>query len=116
MAPRGRPSAAARAAAARLAPHTLILDNGAYTIKAGLAGHASPSPSSCAAVPNAIAHSARDRRTYIGSQLDECEDFGELSFKRPVQKGYVVRWEEERRVWEREFLDAGAGIRVGVFA
>ncbi|KAI7203719.1 hypothetical protein KC319_g21637, partial [Hortaea werneckii] len=73
-----------------LPQQTLILDNGAHTIKAGLAtdsnggGH-----DSCHVIPNCIARSHRDKRSYIGPELtEECDDFGELAFRRPVEKGY----------------------------
>ena len=97
---------------------TLVIDNGAYTLKAGLvpSGAASDlSYDSCAVIPNCIARSARDKRTYVGSELGECKDFGELAFRRPVERGFIVNWEAEKAVWEHEFgEEAGAGgLRVG---
>lgn len=86
---------------------TLVVDNGAYTIKAGFAGDDVPF-----VIPNCIARD-RQRRTYIGSELStNCRDFGEASFRRPVEKGYIVNWEAERAIWAHEFgeeAEAGGG-------
>jgi actin-related protein 6 len=93
---------------------TLVLDNGAYTLKAGLvAAAATPTYDDCRVIPNCIARSTRDKRTYIASELDDCKDFGELAFRRPVEKGFIVNWEAEKAIWEHEFMGAGEGLRVG---
>lgn len=94
---------------------TLVLDNGAYTLKAGLVAtqSASPSHDDCSVMPNCIARSHRDKRTYIASELDECKDFGELAFRRPVEKGFIVNWEAEKAIWEHEFMGAKVALRVG---
>jgi actin-related protein 6 len=95
---------------------TLVLDNGAYSIKAGLVPSAAePTYDDCSVIPNCIARSTRDKRTYIGAELDSCKDFGELAFRRPVEKGFIVNWEAEKAIWEHEFMgDAvGEGLRVG---
>jgi len=89
---------------------------GANTIKAGFSStEASPSQSSdagnCHIIPNCIARS-RDKRTYIGSALSKCNDFGEMAFKRPVEKGYVVNWEAEKAIWEQEFFNQKAALYV----
>lgn len=112
MAPKGR-----KVAAAATPLPTLVIDNGAYTLKAGLVPSAAQDLSydSCRVIPNCIARSTRDKRTYVGSELDECKDFGELAFRRPVEKGFIVNWEAQKAIWEHEFMggEAGAGLRVG---
>ncbi|KAF2632366.1 actin-domain-containing protein [Macroventuria anomochaeta] len=93
---------------------TLVLDNGAYTLKAGLVPTTSTTPpthADCSVIPNCIARSTRDKRTYIASELDSCKDFGELAFRRPVEKGFIVNWEAEKAIWEHEFMGAGEGLR-----
>lgn len=95
---------------------TLVLDNGAYTIKAGLvASGAKPTYDDCTVIPNCIARSTRDKRTYVASEIESCKDFGELAFRRPVEKGFIVNWEAEKAIWEHGFMVAGAGegLRVG---
>lgn len=76
---------------------TLILDNGAYEIKAGLAG-SKPTylpkwtygwQRRC--VPNCIARSKGDRRVYIGEQLRSCKDYGAMGFKRAFDRVWVFR-------------------------
>lgn len=97
---------------------TLVLDNGGYTIKAGLVAPTSAHPSydDCHVLDNCIARSTRDKLTYVGSDLAGCKDFGELAFRRPVEKGFIVNWEAERAIWEHEFTGdaAGEGLRVGM--
>ncbi len=95
---------------------TLVLDNGAYTLKAGLVPthSASPSYADCSVIPNCIARSHRDKCTYIASELDSCKDFGELAFRRPVERGFIVNWEAEKAIWEHEFMGVGEGLRVGM--
>ncbi|CZR66348.1 related to actin-like protein [Phialocephala subalpina] len=87
---------------------TLVLDNGAHTIKAGFSGLGieSPTPS---IIPNCLARD-RDKKVYIGSSLSACKDFSEIVFRRPVEKGYLVNWEAEKEIWEHEFFDAKAPL------
>ncbi|KAI1076844.1 Actin/actin-like protein [Whalleya microplaca] len=87
---------------------TLILDNGAYTMKAGyVSGDTADEPR---VIPNCIARD-RDRKTYVASDLAQCHDFSEVAFRRPVERGFVVNWEAEKEIWEHEFLDDKAPQR-----
>lgn len=99
-----------------LQPHTLILDNGAHTLKAGFATTPNPNPDTdCHIIANCIARSQRDRHTYVGPELlDECWDFGELAFRRPVERGFVVNWEGEKAIWESSFAPKGKGGKGGL--
>ncbi|GAB7351486.1 hypothetical protein MBLNU459_g2137t1 [Dothideomycetes sp. NU459] len=90
---------------ATLAEQTLVVDAGAYTIKAGFAA----AGADCLVVPNCVAKS-RDNRVYVGAQLAECVDFGEMAFRRPVQNGFIVNWPAEACVWEHTFLRDGAAL------
>jgi actin-related protein 6 len=90
---------------------TFIIDNGAYTMKAGYAPGLSAaedetkSLASCTAVPNAIAKT-RGNRLYTGSQLSgHVADCNEMAFRRPVEKGYIVNWEAQKETWEHSFFD-----------
>ncbi|KAF3908721.1 Actin-1 [Dactylellina cionopaga] len=91
-----------KASAPRL-PNVLVLDNGAHSIKAGYATR-NTDLSDCTTVPNCIARS-RDRRLYVGRQLEACKDFGSIVFRQPVEKGYIVNWESEKEIWDRMLLD-----------
>ena len=87
---------------------TLVLDNGADTIKAGfVTGDKTDGPR---VIPNCLARD-RLRKTYVGSELEKCRDFGELAFRRPVEKGFVVSWEAQKEIWDREFFDDKAPSR-----
>lgn len=96
---------------------TLVVDNGAYTIKAGFVNHGDDNDDSInnqqqqpSVIPNCIARD-RDRKTYVGTELEKCKDFGEIVFRRPVEKGFIVNWEAQKEIWERQFLDVKAPLR-----
>jgi actin-related protein 6 len=95
---------------------TLVLDNGADTIKAGFVTHPTDgddSPSKTdgpTVIPNVIARD-RLRKVYVGSDLSKCRDFGEIVFRRPVDRGYIVNWEAQREIWEHEFFDDKAALK-----
>ncbi|KAL1301767.1 hypothetical protein AAFC00_005965 [Neodothiora populina] len=95
---------------ARLGDATLVVDPGAYTIKAGFAPSSPEGQYKCHVMPNCLAKSSRDDKTYIASQLSTCTDFGEMQFKRPVQKGYIVNWPTEAAIWEHEFFASNATL------
>ncbi|CAO2658304.1 Nn.00g060270.m01.CDS01 [Neocucurbitaria sp. VM-36] len=108
------PPKGSKKAGAPTSNKTLVLDNGAYTLKAGLVSiNVDPTYDDCTVVPNCIARSTRDKRTYMSSELASCKDFGELAFRRPVEKGFIVNWEAGKAIWEHEFMGpaAGEGLR-----
>ena len=113
-------SANNRAPASNLTARTLVLDNGAHTIKAGFSPEPGTEPNAstdCHIIPNCITRSQRDRITYVGSELYDCADFGELALRRPVEKGFVVNWEGEKAIWEKSFgLTDGGGAKAAVVA
>ncbi|KAF1820982.1 actin-related protein, ARP6 class [Dissoconium aciculare CBS 342.82] len=104
-------SAPAKKLSVNVATKTLVLDNGSHTIKAGFsAPGVEPDLKDCHVIPNCIARSQRDKRTYIAAELDECIDFGELQIRRPVERGYIVNWEGEKAIWDRTILDSQSPV------
>jgi actin-related protein 6 len=94
-----------------LPDQTVVVDNGAYTMKAGFVTE-SPNPTSdCHIIPNCLAKS-RDNRVYIGAQLETCIDYGDMTFRRPIQKGHLVNWEAEREIWDKTFFEKDAALKV----
>ena len=89
---------------------TLVVDNGAYAIKAGFVSE-SPKLNDCRVIPNCVARD-RGKKIWIGEQLERCTDFGEIVLRRPVEKGYLVNWEAEKMIWENAFFDQGAKLKV----
>ena len=91
---------------AQLPGRVFIIDNGAYSMKAGFAPSTSSTAdsSACSIVPNAIART-HDRRTYVGSQLQSLAYWSEVTFRRPVERGNIVNWEAEKEIWEHTFFD-----------
>ena len=98
----------------KLPEKTLVIDNGAYTMKAGFATSNPDLNTDCHIIPNCLAKS-RDNRVWIGAQLEDCTDFGDMTFRRPMQKGYLVNWEAEREIWDKSFFDKGARLNACVF-
>ncbi|KAI9840297.1 MAG: Actin- protein 6 [Sclerophora amabilis] len=99
-----------KAPSRRLAEKTLVIDNGAYSLKAGFATSDPEFEAKCHTIPNCMGK-ARDRRVWIGSQLENCNDFGEMAFRRPVEKGYLVNWEAEKEIWDSTFFDRDAKLK-----
>ena len=95
-----------------IADQTLVVDNGGYTIKAGFAGD-SAATHSCKTIPNCIAKD-RGKRIWVGSQLENCTDFGEIAFRRPIEKGYLVNWEAEKAIWDNMLIEHGAPLKVRI--
>lgn len=87
---------------------TLVIDNGGDTLKAGFVrGGKIDEPR---IIPNCIARD-RSRKVYVASDLEKCRDFGEIQFRRPVEKGFIVNWEAQKEVWDHEFFDDNAPVK-----
>ncbi|CAL1591942.1 unnamed protein product [Knipowitschia caucasica] len=77
---------------------TLILDNGAYTAKIGY------SHETVSVIPNCQFRSKTSRlKTFTANQLDEIKDPSGLFYILPFQKGYLVNWDVQRKVWDHLF-------------
>lgn len=100
----------AKAAEPSLPVQTLVVDNGAYTIKAGFATPTS-TLEDCLIIPNCIAKD-RGKRVWVGPQLEDCNDFGEIAIRRPVEKGFLVNWEAEKGIWDQTFFKSNAKLKV----
>ncbi|XP_011298053.1 actin-related protein 6 [Fopius arisanus] len=75
-----------------------VLDNGAYTIKAGF----SNGPPQI--IPNCIMKAKSERRRpFIGNQIEDCRDASGLFYMLPYQKGYLVNWDVQKTVWDYIF-------------
>lgn len=104
-------------AAPLLPARTLILDNGAYSIKAGFAvGDREPDPASdCHIIPNALGKGTNARNqpvVFVGGELNTCTDFGQMSFKRPMEKGYIISWDTQLDIWKQAIFDDKAKLHV----
>lgn len=88
--------------------NTLILDNGASTIKAGLVRGAEIDQPQI--IPNCIARD-RFKKIYVASELEKCREFSEIQFRRPADRGFVVNWEAQKEIWDRLFVDSDASLK-----
>lgn len=77
----------------------VIVDSGAYTIKAGLSTDTEPS-----VIPNCIMKAKSERkRLFIGNQINECRDCSGLYFLLPCERGYITKWDVQKPVWDYVF-------------
>ncbi|THH10060.1 hypothetical protein EW146_g8492 [Bondarzewia mesenterica] len=105
---------------------TVVVDNGASTIKAGIA-KANQDPR---VIPNAIIRSKGDKTTYFGHEFKKCRDHSSLHYRLPFEKvslgalvalrkhgtsegliggtslqGYLVDWDAQKAIWDGMFSD-----------
>ncbi|KAJ6476898.1 actin-related protein Arp6 [Mycena sanguinolenta] len=76
----------------------LVFDNGASTIKAGALNQSSAEDPRV--IANAVVRSKGDKATYIGHELERCKDYSSISYRLPLEKGYVVDWDAQKAVWD----------------
>jgi hypothetical protein len=63
-------------------PPVLILDNGAYTIKAGFSGiDFDPR-----VFPNSIARSRAEKKVYVADEIENCRDHSGIVYRRPFER------------------------------
>jgi actin-related protein 6 len=99
----------AAAAPAALPSQTLVVDNGGFSLKAGLFVGENDSDenllSKCHNIPNTLVRT-RDRKTYIGVQADkDISQWSEAVFRRPVEHGQIVSWEAQKEIWDHSIFD-----------
>ncbi|KAJ3864444.1 actin-related protein Arp6 [Lentinula novae-zelandiae] len=88
----------------------VILDNGAGTIKAGIASGVLAEQEAVKLVPNAIARSKGDKATYCGHEIAKCKDYSSLHYQLPFEKGYIVDWDAEKAIWDGVFSQEVLGV------
>ena len=66
----------------------IVLDNGAATIKVGIANKVTEQSSSqgLRVIPNAVVRSKGDKTTYFGHELAGCKDYSSLHYRLPFEK------------------------------
>ena len=82
----------------------VVIDNGAYTVKGGFAGHDDPK----AVLPNCIAKPKRGVNVFVGEETEKFSmtgDMSQLTFQRPFERGYLNDWEIETQVWDHLFSE-----------
>lgn len=93
---------------------TLVVDNGGHSIKAGFANSQPDSTRDCSLFPNCIARSSEGGRggntIYVADQVESCKDTGEMAFRRPVEKGYIVNWDSQMDIWKQTLFNPGTKL------
>ncbi|KAJ6574470.1 actin-related protein Arp6 [Mycena capillaripes] len=51
-------------------------------------------------IANAVVRSKGDKATYISHELESCKEYSSLSYRLPLEKGYVVDWDAQKAVWD----------------
>ncbi|WWC86887.1 actin-like protein ARP6 [Kwoniella dendrophila CBS 6074] len=87
-------------------PPIVILDNGAYSIKAGISGI----DSEPRIFPNSIARARNEKKVYVSDEIDQCKDLSGIVYRRPFERGMLVNWDAEKIVWDRIFSSSGLNI------
>ncbi|GAA5942621.1 actin family protein [Sporobolomyces koalae] len=94
----------------------LVFDNGAHSIKSTFTStsdpYASISPDKISVFRNAIVRSKTEKRVYVADEWDQCQDFGGLTFRVPMDKGILNNWDIEKQVWDRVLSGRGRSIKV----
>jgi len=86
----------------------LVVDNGAATVRIGLASSGSSTSLEPTSLPNCVARAKKDRLLLVGDAIAGYTKTHDLTLHRAHERGYVVNWDVERAIWER-FLGAGRG-------
>ncbi len=81
-----------------MATPTIVLDNGAATIKVGLHTDAGPRR-----YPNFACKARGEKFTRYGENLDDVQDITGLSVRRPLDRGYLSNADLQRDIWARIF-------------
>lgn len=83
----------------------IVIDNGSYMVKAGVAGDDSPSLVLQSAVgiskPNQL-QSGRQKSTYIGQDVFLQKEMFDIYF--PIQRGLITNWDSLEKIYENIFL------------
>eukprot|EP00961_Rhodomonas_salina_P159872 2153001-Rhodomonas_salina.3 len=85
---------------------TLVVDNGAGAVKAGIAPPKFASTAvelslNCVTLPNCTAKSRAEKKFFVADGLDTAVDLAALYIRRAHDRGYVVNWDLEQDVWQR---------------
>ena len=86
--------------------HRVVIDNGGFTCKVGLAGQADP----VRQMHNGLTKSKSEHKVFIGDQLESCQDFSALQYRRSLERGCLVNWDTQAEVWARAFGSEVLGI------
>ncbi|KAF8583586.1 Actin/actin-like protein [Ramaria rubella] len=78
----------------------VVLDNGAYTIKAGVSTSPTATPR---IIHNAAIRSKGDRHLYIGHEFEKCRDYASLNYRLSFERGYLTDWDVQKAVWDGLF-------------
>ncbi|KAI0979920.1 hypothetical protein GJ496_003328 [Pomphorhynchus laevis] len=80
---------------------TFVLDNGAFTAKAGFT-----SQNQADIIPNYIVRSKfGQKRTHIGSEINENFNKASLTYQYGFERGYLLNWSVQNAIWQLLFND-----------
>jgi actin-related protein 6 len=97
-------------------PSVLVVDNGAWEFRWGWSGDAEPRSTPNCLVKEKAAKGAAKKRVLVGEDTREAREAGTV-YRRPCERGCVVDWSLEKRLWDAAGLSAqvdGASLLVTV--
>ena len=99
---------------------TVVVDNGSYTIRAGIGGESEPQT----IIPTIIGRQSKgllpgSKDVYVGSEVYNQQ---EITFKSPYENGVISNFEDMERIWGRFYKadtsrnrdDGGSGIGLSI--
>jgi actin-related protein 6 len=97
---------------------TLVVDNGAGMLKAGLLPEKMDAaraelPVAPVRLPNCTAKSRAEKKFFVADGLDTAVELSALYIRRPHDRGYVVNWDLEGDVWQRMCHADVLGVKPG---
>ncbi|KAH8822327.1 actin-domain-containing protein [Flagelloscypha sp. PMI_526] len=84
---------------------TIVLDNGGYTVKAGVVRNKRPVYPTPKVIQNAVIRSQGDNKTYLGHEFENCVDYSALHYRRPFDRGFIVDWDAQKAIWDGLFSE-----------
>ena len=104
--------------------NVVVIDNGAYTLKVAhnkLEGirlerkiiNLIKKFPFFRCLPNGIFKAKNDhKKDFISGELSKCKDFSCLYYQLPFQRGYLLNWDVQRKVWDYTFGKEVLDVRI----
>ena len=93
-----------RRARKEAAAAAVVLDTGAAHVHVACSEHPDMHT-----IPNAIARTRQGvrRQVLVGDLIEsECQDYGGLQLRQPIDRGMIVDWAAQKSVWDRALIKA----------
>ncbi|EGG20415.1 actin related protein 6 [Cavenderia fasciculata] len=90
-----------------LASKTLVIDNGAHSIKIAYANSQSSADTSNLiqpiVIPNQVGKTKKEKKYILGDDLAKFHNASEIRLRNPMDHGYICSWGIEKEIWDYLF-------------